>query len=264
MKLLHTSELRVGAAFPQAWEQAEALRDARLEAVRSVLAVAAREKVEGIVLHGNTLASNQVAMAQVFELAALLATSPVPVYLVPGTLDPLTEDSPYRRAETFRAPVQVVSEPPVAAGAPAAEAYDWGQELGSVCVDGRTIEIGRFRWLDWERSAELGVAALEAELKGLVPEATLLRLTLTGSVGAREWLEGQDMLARQRLYHLVVRDRTRLQGAPSYANPLLRALEGELLTVAGSSLDQDEAEVARHALGTLARVLAAGGREDLV
>jgi hypothetical protein len=264
MRLLHTSELRVGAAFPQAWEQAEALRDARLEAVRSLLAVARREKVDGIVLAGNTLASNQVAMAQVFELAAVLATSPVPVYLVPGELDPLTEDSPYRRTETFRAPVQIVSVPPTVAVAPAAEAYDWGQEVGSVLVEGRRIEIGRFRWLDWERSPQ----GLEAELKGLVPEQTLLRLTLTGSVSAAEWRELHELLGRQRLYHLVVRDRLRVEGSLSYAHPLLRALEGDLLSQArvvptGDEVG-DDSEVARHALGTLARVLAAGGREDLV
>ena len=42
MKLLHTSDLLIGLGFPQLPELASALRETRLEALRSVLALASR------------------------------------------------------------------------------------------------------------------------------------------------------------------------------------------------------------------------------
>lgn len=111
MKLLHVSDLRIGAAFPEAWRRAEALREARLEAVRSLLGLAASEGVECILLAGNTLADNRLAHRDLMELVSILGTSPCPVGLLPGLTDPFTADSPYRqRPDLFPAPLHVLSE----------------------------------------------------------------------------------------------------------------------------------------------------------
>lgn len=111
MKLLHVSDLRIGAAFPEAYRRAEALREARLEAVRSLLGLAASEGVECILLAGNTLADNRLAHRDLMELLSILGTSPCPVGLLPGLTDPFTADSPYRqRPDLFPAPLHVLSE----------------------------------------------------------------------------------------------------------------------------------------------------------
>ncbi|MFA5506010.1 MAG: hypothetical protein WC314_25355 [Vulcanimicrobiota bacterium] len=95
MKLLHTSDILLGECFAHCHPVASELRKARLEGLRSLLALARKEKVEGIIVAGNLWADNRVGHTLVKQAAELLSKSTVPVYLLPGHRDPLTPDSPY-------------------------------------------------------------------------------------------------------------------------------------------------------------------------
>ena len=95
MKLLHTSDLLLGREFAHCHQVADRVRAARMETLRTILALGRKEAVEAIIVAGNLWADNRVGLALIEETAALLSKSDVPVYLLPGHLDPITADSPY-------------------------------------------------------------------------------------------------------------------------------------------------------------------------
>jgi DNA repair exonuclease SbcCD nuclease subunit len=78
-------------------EKAEALRQARLDAVKQVIALAEKEGAAFVVAAGDLFDDNRIAPAIVEDTARILKSSPVPIYLLPGNHDPLTQDSPYVR-----------------------------------------------------------------------------------------------------------------------------------------------------------------------
>lgn len=111
MKFLHASDLLIGLSFPRVPTMAERLRSARLETTQNLLTRAAREKVDAVVLSGNTLADNRILDRDLNELARILGRSAVDVFLLPGTTDPFTRDCPYRReGNPFRGPVRILHE----------------------------------------------------------------------------------------------------------------------------------------------------------
>jgi DNA repair exonuclease SbcCD nuclease subunit len=95
MKLLHTSDLLLGQPFAHCHQVADRARAARMEALRTILALGRKQGAEAIVVAGNLWADNRVGLAVIEEAAALLSKSAVPVYLLPGHRDPITADSPY-------------------------------------------------------------------------------------------------------------------------------------------------------------------------
>lgn len=108
MKILQVSDILVGRDFREQPEIAEELRQARLDVLSSLVALAEKERVEAMVLVGNTLADNRIHHRTLMDVARLLGQSPVPVLILPGETDPLTPDSPYElRADLFQEPVRI-------------------------------------------------------------------------------------------------------------------------------------------------------------
>lgn len=111
MKFLHCSDAMIGMAFPHVHEKAEQLRQYRLDALKSMIALARRERADAIILAGNTLADNRIAPNHVKELSAILSGSSIPVYILPGYTDPYTPDSPFRlHRELFKPPIRVLAD----------------------------------------------------------------------------------------------------------------------------------------------------------
>jgi len=271
VKLLHTSDLRIGLAFARQYQRAPILREARLEALRSLLALARREEVSAVLLTGNTLASPYIDHKLLLELLSVLGTSPAPVYLSPGELDPLTADSPYAlRADLFQPPVHIlrgaalpwdgplvslVADPQaayVAQPIASPEAYDYGQPLGKVRLvrfpgpQIEEIECGRHRWLDFRGSVEEACAQLRQGR-----DNTLLRLHVEGTATVEQIQEFGQLRTQTRLFHLEVVEEPELRLSASYNHPLLQALQQQ---VAGNS----------QALLTLHTLVNASQKEDLV
>lgn len=96
MKILHAWDIRIGRGYPEYPILAERLREHRFETLRNLVARAAKERANALILGGNTLADNRITDHEVAELTDLLAASAVPVFILPGPLDPFTPDSPYR------------------------------------------------------------------------------------------------------------------------------------------------------------------------
>ncbi len=260
MKLLHTSDLRLGMAFPHAVERAEELRAGRLEALRAVLALAAREGVAAVILAGNTLADNRVAHRELMDLVAILGSSPVPVYLLPGLTDPDTPDSPYTvRADLFVPPIHVLRGP---------------AELGGVTVVPFPVR-SREALPDWKASGgDVAVACAPP------PEApTGFRYVAMGGSpvavqhGAAHWSgspEGYDYGHPPGSVILLEDFQPRAlptglptwpaappqddRPLPSFHHPLLKAMEEEM-----RAADPAVAALASHQLAELV-----AGREDLI
>ncbi len=109
MKFVHTSDLLIGEAFPLPGYPADNLREARLQVVREIVALAEHEQAQALVLAGNSLADNRIAAAMVEDFAEILASSSIPVLLLPGLRDPYTVDSPYStRPELFKDPIRLL------------------------------------------------------------------------------------------------------------------------------------------------------------
>lgn len=118
-RILHTSDILLGEGFPHCHNVADQLRAARLETLRSLLALAKREEVEAVVIAGNLFADNRVGAALVDQAAKILSKSAVPVFLLPGHRDPITPDSPFQLyRDKFSGPVQLLltGEPVVLPG----------------------------------------------------------------------------------------------------------------------------------------------------
>ncbi len=111
MKFLHASDLLIGVPFPQHASIADRLRNQRLTTLGQLLVRAKRDKAEFILLTGNTLADNRLLRLEVKELASVLSSSAVPIFLLPGQTDPFAADSPYRlNRELFGNSLQILSE----------------------------------------------------------------------------------------------------------------------------------------------------------
>jgi DNA repair exonuclease SbcCD nuclease subunit len=77
--------------------------------IQPILALARREGVDAIIIAGNLLADNRVGEETIGELTESLKASTVPVYILPGCLDPITPDSPYLKwHRLFSGPLEVL------------------------------------------------------------------------------------------------------------------------------------------------------------
>lgn len=109
MKILHASDILVGRDFREFPELAGEFRQARLDLLQTLVALAEKEAVDAVLLVGNTLADNRINHRTLLDVARLLGRSPAPVFILPGETDPLTPDSPYElRADVFQEPVQIL------------------------------------------------------------------------------------------------------------------------------------------------------------
>ncbi|MDR3701074.1 MAG: DNA repair exonuclease [Candidatus Sulfopaludibacter sp.] len=98
MRILHTADWQVGMRAAHLGDKGERVRLARLESGRRVIDEARREKVDLVVVAGDTFEDNGVDRLKVREVAKILGGAGCPVYLIPGNHDPMTPGSVWEDA----------------------------------------------------------------------------------------------------------------------------------------------------------------------
>lgn len=93
MKFLHTADWQLGMKGSHLGHAASRVREERLSAARRVIDTARNHNVEFLVIAGDTFEDNAVERGLIQKAADILASSPVPVYILPGNHDPLTPGS---------------------------------------------------------------------------------------------------------------------------------------------------------------------------
>lgn len=95
MKFLHTSDWQLEMGFKSIQSKASPLRRARVDAVKQIVALADKERVDFVLAAGDLFDDNRIEYRVIEEVAGILSKCSAPVYLLPGNHDPLTPDSPY-------------------------------------------------------------------------------------------------------------------------------------------------------------------------
>lgn len=120
VRFLHTADLQLIGSSPSDPPAVRARREARLETVQTIVALAQAEEVDFLLICGDLFEDNLVSDVLVHALVRALQDSQLPVYILPGNHDPLTIGSVYNRPAFLNAPpnVQVLrtAEPVSAAG----------------------------------------------------------------------------------------------------------------------------------------------------
>ena len=98
MRILHTADWQVGMRAAHLGDKGERVRLARLESARRVVEEARREKVDLMLVAGDTFEDNGVDRIKVREVAKILGGAGCPVYLIPGNHDPFTPGSVWEDA----------------------------------------------------------------------------------------------------------------------------------------------------------------------
>lgn len=88
MRFIHTADWQLGMCASQAGERAAAVRDARLEAARRVVALAEEHEAQMILVAGDTFENHAVRRGLAQQAADILGAFAGPVYLLPGNHDP--------------------------------------------------------------------------------------------------------------------------------------------------------------------------------
>ena len=97
VRFVHTSDWQLGMTRHFLGVEAQArYTAARIDAIRSIGAVAARERCDFVVVAGDVFESNLVAPQTVRRALEAMAAIELPVYLLPGNHDPLDAVSVYR------------------------------------------------------------------------------------------------------------------------------------------------------------------------
>ncbi|NUQ48658.1 MAG: metallophosphoesterase, partial [Phycisphaerae bacterium] len=103
VRFLHTADWQLGMPFAWAGRQACRLCEARFEAAARLVELAHRERVDFVLLVGDTFDGPAVDDEVVRRAVALLGDlAPVPVYVLPGNHDPLTADAVWTRQSWLR------------------------------------------------------------------------------------------------------------------------------------------------------------------
>ncbi|HOS42303.1 MAG TPA: DNA repair exonuclease [Armatimonadota bacterium] len=101
---LHTADLQLGMRARDASARGQALREARLTTLQTIVDVARARAVDFLVIAGDLFEDNQVHARTVARAVQILhGAAPIPVFILPGNHDPLDSGSVYHRAE-FRPP----------------------------------------------------------------------------------------------------------------------------------------------------------------
>lgn len=93
MKFLHTADWQIGMKAEHVGVAGGRVREERVSAVRRVIDVAQKNNVEFILVAGDTFENNGVDRVQIQKVADILASSSVPVFVIPGNHDPLMPGS---------------------------------------------------------------------------------------------------------------------------------------------------------------------------
>lgn len=111
MKFLHTSDWQLEMGFKSIQEKASQLRRARVDAVKQLVALADKERVDFVLAAGDLFDNNRIEHKVIEEVANILSKCSAPVYLLPGNHDPLAPDSPYvLRQDLFKDSAIVLRE----------------------------------------------------------------------------------------------------------------------------------------------------------
>src|SRR5688500_15452596 len=98
MRFIHTADWQIGMRAVHAGAAAEAVRAARLHTAARVCDLAVREQADFLLLTGDTFEDNAVDRGLVGRVAAILAATACPVYVLPGNHDPLQPGSVWEDA----------------------------------------------------------------------------------------------------------------------------------------------------------------------
>ena len=90
IRFLHSADWQLGARFTQFGGHGTRLREARLETLRRMASEAVRLEVDFVCIAGDLFEDNQVADRLVADALAILASSRVPTYILPGNHDPIS------------------------------------------------------------------------------------------------------------------------------------------------------------------------------
>ncbi|MBI5542692.1 MAG: DNA repair exonuclease [Deltaproteobacteria bacterium] len=108
LRILHTSDWQMGLKACHVAAAGTAIRAARLDAAREVVAIANRERADVLLLAGDTFEHNLVEDRLVHEVVKVLSGAQAPVFVLPGNHDALSHDSVFRRASWRNRPANVV------------------------------------------------------------------------------------------------------------------------------------------------------------
>ncbi len=116
MKFLHTADWQIGMKARRVGERGGQVRDARIATARRIAELAVAEKVDFVLLAGDTFEDHGVSPVTVKQVARILETMDRPVYVIPGNHDPARPGSVWEnRAWSETANVTLLAEPaPVA------------------------------------------------------------------------------------------------------------------------------------------------------
>jgi hypothetical protein len=90
IRFLHSADWQLGARFTQFGGHGARLREARMETLRRMASEAVRLEVDFMCIAGDLFEDNQVADRLVADAFAILASSRVPTYILPGNHDPIS------------------------------------------------------------------------------------------------------------------------------------------------------------------------------
>lgn len=107
VRFLHTADWQIGMKAAFAGEKAEALRQARLDAGNSAVAVATGHNVDFVLIAGDLFENNAVSPVAVQRTIEVLSKAPCPVFVLPGNHDPLRPGSAYHLPAWERAAPKV-------------------------------------------------------------------------------------------------------------------------------------------------------------
>ena len=103
-RLLHTADWQIGK--PYRWiedlDRRSRLQRARLDAIERMVAVAASEAVDLVLVAGDLFDSSTVAEAVVMEVLEVIGTFPAPVLVIPGNHDHGGAGGIWRRADVIQ------------------------------------------------------------------------------------------------------------------------------------------------------------------
>jgi DNA repair exonuclease SbcCD nuclease subunit len=177
MKFLHTADWQVGMRAAHLGDKGERARQARLESARRLIEQARREKVDFVILAGDTFEHNGVDRIKVREVARILGGAGCPVFVIPGNHDEWKPGSVWEDVSWAEWPnVRILGESkpvececavlypcPVLAGDSKADPTAWIQATGSKIAIG--IAHGSVENAGYEQS--LPIARDAATVRGL-------------------------------------------------------------------------------------------------
>jgi DNA repair exonuclease SbcCD nuclease subunit len=148
MRFLHSADWQIGARFRQFGAQAARLREARVRTLRRVLEIAAERGVDALLIAGDLFEDHQIepaAVAEVFELFA--SHGAVPIFILPGTHDPIGSPGAIWARRPFVSPPSHVKIFATAAAVPLAGGFliasPLTQKQSAVDPSLRLVELAR-------------------------------------------------------------------------------------------------------------------------